>query len=193
MSPVEKYLYVLGQRAHSDWVSARLLWNLGFVAQAVWLIQQSMEKYLKLLWGQSKKFSSVQELKQQLRKLSQGKFDSQHDLTEVLNKLDSCVKNQLNRQGILIVKSDVLRYGGSFVYGGKLFSTAEKFIKKIRSLLKEVNKNSLYEEIKSTHGRVEPRTVSLRGKSDNIIKEILSLENKLSSRRLRRQIRRICN
>lgn len=193
MTPIEKYLHGLGQRAHSDWVSARLLWNLGFVAQAVWFIQQSIEKYLKLLWAQNKKFTSEGELKKQLRKLSQGEFDPKHDLKEILNKLDSCVKKQLGHPGILLVKSEVLRYGGSFSYGEKLFSAAEKFIKEIRILLKEVNKNSLYEEIKSTHGKVEPRAENLRKKSDNIIKEILSLKNKLSSRKLRRQIRRICN
>ena len=188
MTAIEKYLLNLNRRARSDWVSARLLWNLGFVAQAVWLIQQSVEKYLKVLWVSDKKFPSEKDLVKQLKGLGKGKFDTTHDLAEIFSKLDPGIQRQLGRPNILLIKSEALRYNGSFLYGDKVFNFAEAFVKKIRKLLNEPLKASLYEEIKCVSNK--PLTEAVRRKHDKIIREILSLKNKTSRKEQYKQIKR---
>jgi len=189
MTVIEKYLPNLRRRAHTDWISARLLWNIGFIAQAIWLIQQSIEKYLKVLWAHDKVFSTEKELTDQLKKLGKGKFDSMHDIGSIFHKLDLSTQYQLGSPYILQIKSETLRYSGSFVYGEKIFNSAEAFIKSIRKLLNEDIKISLYEEIKSV--AVNTGTQDLRRKQDSIFKEILSLKSRINRKKLHKQIKRL--
>ena len=133
------------------------------------------------------KFTSEKELEKKLKKIGRGKFDSHHDLSEIFDKLNPEIRARLGIPKILQVKSEVLRYGGSFVYGDKLFSNAEAFIKRIRTLLGDDIKPSLYKETKCTFNK--QCTETGRQKYDKIIKEILSLKNKMRRKELLKQIK----
>lgn len=184
-----QYLNKLKNRAHADWLSARLLWNLGFLNQPIWLIQQSMEKYLKVLHARDKTFASKKELITFLKDLSKGTFDNMHDVAEIINKLSEPYKSQIGNPSILLVRSEELRYGGSIIYGDKLFTNAEVLAKKIRTMLGESAQKCLFDEIKIV--TIAPNASAKKLLHDKLIKDILSLKNQPSRKKVYKKIRRL--
>ncbi len=154
--------------AKADLVSARILWNVGLIAQSIWLLQQSAEKYLKYLWSQNKVFSDQKHLECQLKCLG-------HNLKTIFDGLEPSIKKKIKSQ-MWLVRLDGLRYSGSFGYSYTQFRSAEKFINDIRKILKENIQKNHFDEWKSTNMRMHKQLTKER-ETERVIKSILSLTN----------------
>ncbi len=154
--------------AKADLVSARILWNIGLIAQSIWLLQQSAEKYLKYLWARNKVFSDQKHLECQLKCLG-------HNLKAIFDGLEPSIKKKIKSQ-MWLVRLDGLRYSGSFGYSYTQFRSAEKFINDIRKILKEKIEKNHFDEWKSTNMRMH-KQADKETETQRVIKSILSLTN----------------
>ena len=174
MTDIEQYLWKMKEIAYRDWLSARILWNLGFMNQAIWLLGQSGEKYLKVLWAQRKIFASVDDLENQLKRCSQSKGEP-HDINKIFNQLSKHVQDKLKQYPISWIKTSALRYGNeNFIYLNKWFFLYEKAIRAIRILLGDQPKNSLFKELSVPVGSFTKKQQGIR---NDAFKKILSIQN----------------
>lgn len=175
--------------AHTDWVAARILWDLGFFYQPIWLIGQSVEKYLKVLCVQSRQFSSEKDLYDKLKKLSQSKGEP-HDIGKVFSSLPLNIQKKLKKHPVTLIKTAAIRYGDAIfiAYNDTQFHFAEKFIRDVRILLGDMPKKNFLEEcyeIISSRHRLDKRE-----KVKNIIRELLSIKNPYITKKRKREIMR---
>ncbi len=161
-------LHAMQATAKADLISARLLWNIGLMAQSIWLLQQSAEKYLKCLWANNRNFSDENDLKRQLKCLG-------HDIKGIFDSLDSIVKKKI-KSPMWLVRLDNLRYSATFGYSYGRFRLGEKFINEIRILLKEKVEKSQFDTWNKTTMRI-PKNHLENIKTANVIKSILALSN----------------
>lgn len=178
----ETWLSRLQKIAYHDWLCARLLFNVGYYDQAYWMINQSMEKYMKVLWAKEYNKESICELKKKIKKLSRN-----HDLQNILTCLNKNYRDKLNKFKIIFYKPSVLRYG-EYEYGlgfsNKMFRKCEKFIKQIRIFLSDIPNGRILDEYeKSIHVSSNEK----RKKAIEYIKGILSLGRYMPTKKERRK------
>ena len=162
-------LNALRNIANGDLIAARLLWNLGLSSQAIWLLQQSIEKYLKYLWAKKRIFESEADLDKQL------KDNFNHKIEKIFDELDLKYKKNI-KNPIFIIALSALRYKGSFGYSYQMFRCGEKFVHEIRALLAEKKYSNHFEEWKNAPMRLR-FNYNKEAKAEEVVKSILSLTN----------------
>jgi len=130
--------------AFDDYEAAKVLWNQhntgsarSFRSISLQLMQESTEKYLKVLWAKNKEFSDVNDFTEQLRKL-----ESKHDIHRILGKLNLKYREKLEavfkKHPFRSYQLDGLRYGTKTPlvdYNESEFRSRSIFINEIQQLL----------------------------------------------------------
>lgn len=165
-----KHLSMIARGNHAG---ARVLYNLGFFISSLCLFQESIEKYLKVLWAHDKTFQSKEDFDKQLKKFG-------HNCKKILNSLDENIKNTLlgiaKKYRLNLYDLIGLRYGLPLVvYNESYFRGVENIIKEIRKLINEPREENLCEEISAT--LVSFGEKEKEDKRKEIIKQVLSLHN----------------
>ncbi len=177
--------------AKTDLIAARILWNMGLIAQAIWLEQQSVEKYLKALWAKSKTFTNKKDFKDRLKAFS--KKSATHGIKEVFEALPPAQKKQI-KHGLSIVALHPLRYQASFGFNYGAFRSGELFIEDVRKLLGENPKSHLKEwESAAMRLRGFPKTEVKMRQAAKLIYSITNPKTKKERALERRRFRKIMN
>ncbi len=171
-------LHAIQATAKADLIAARLLWQLGLVAQSIWMLQQSAEKYLKCLWALNKSFTSEKNLQNRLKRLD-------HDIKRIFDSLDLKYKQQINFP-MWIISLDALRYNATFGYSYSKLRSGERFINEIRRLLNERIQKSHLEEWRNTSMRMS-YNYKTEQKAINAVSSVLSITNRETKREKRNQ------
>ncbi|MBI2118856.1 MAG: HEPN domain-containing protein [Elusimicrobia bacterium] len=184
----DTWLSRLQEIAYHDWLCARLTLNLGYYKQANWMISQSMEKYMKVLWAKDRKFKSVNELKERLKSLSKN-----HDLHDIFISLDKNYRDALGKYKVSFYVPSALRYG-EYNYGlgfsNKMFKECENFIRQIRVWLSDVPSGSILDDYNRT---IHVFSTVKHKKAIELIKGILSLVRRMPTKKERKEVKRILN
>ncbi len=167
--------------AMADLVAARILWNTGLIAQSLWMLQQSAEKYLKCLWAKDQIFESERDFQKRLHDLN-------HDFSNIFKSLRKEYQNKIPGS-LYIISISNLRYNGNFCYDYSQFKSSEKFINHVRKLLGEkIKKNHLQEwenvAIKFSNNHKQ------NTKAIKVVQSIFSLTNSMTKKEKRAHKRR---
>ncbi len=175
--------------ARTDLIAARILWNMGLIAQAIWLEQQSAEKYLKALWAKTATFTSENNFKNCLRQF--GRKSTTHGIKEVFEALPLDQKKQI-KHGLNIVAIDPLRYEASFGFSYGAFRSGELFIADVRKLLGEKPVSHLKEwERSAMRLKGSPKMESKMRQAAKLIYSITNPKTKKEQAQERRRFRKI--
>ncbi len=170
--------------AHADYVGARILWNLGVFMPSLQLAQESMEKYLKVLWAQDKSFQGQDDLENKLRKFG-------HNLGKVFEALkpghQQQLKKKLKGRVLTLYLLEGLRYGTktpAVGFSDHEFRSAELFILELRRMLgEEAGKTILADLSKGAWDIGYPKNIE----RDQILKRTLSLRLYNPTKKIRRE------
>lgn len=183
INQVSKRITEMQKIALTDMLSARILWNLNFYRQASWLIYQSAEKYIKVLWAQDKTIRNVSELSESWRNMG-------HNLKGMFNALSVEHKRALERNKFTYHDPATIRYGEPYNigYSKKNFRKIELFINDVRRILGE-HHNGYFDEA------FEVVALSFNANkqrdAEKLLKNILSLKRSAPSRRQRKRYKNL--
>ncbi|MDZ4295836.1 MAG: hypothetical protein U1A16_00515 [Patescibacteria group bacterium] len=177
-------LRYLQRIAYTDWIAARILRNLGFFYQPMWLLGQSIEKYVYILWIESHARLPQGRLRRKLKEFS-ARGVGMRGLAPLFNALPKATKTLLHESWQSWVKYESA-YRGKIPFAGysdTAFRVSERFVRDIRVVLGETPKKNFLEEWAGIAAQHSPLK---RERMVQVMKGILALKNPTLTKRLRR-------
>lgn len=186
MSPVSERrartveIHYLKRLGYTDWIAARILWNLGFFFQPLRLLEESIEKYLHALWLAGGTRRSVRAARR----------TAAQSPARLFRTLPRAVREALADDWQTWARAGVLHAAGThnIQTSEAAFRSAERLIRAARLLLDDPPRRNFLEEWEAL-AAVNYSPLK-RTRLTQVMKGILALKNPPLTKRLKRQYAR---